>query len=250
MMTPIKSLTMKGSPINSPKIGNPPENPKIEKSPKNSERKNLPILTLENIEYSYPDSEQKILEDFTISIGNKESVGLTGPIGSGKTTVFQLALGILKPGKGSIWFDNSELKTDDDIFKMRKKAGLVFQNADDQLFCPTVLEDVAFGPLNLGQSKTDAITTSSTTLKLLGLDGFEDRITHKLSGGEKKLVAIATILAMKPKLIFLDEPVNNLDKKTYERITRVLKELDISKFVISHNQDFLNEVTDRVVSLT
>jgi cobalt/nickel transport system ATP-binding protein len=208
------------------------------------------ILKLEHIDYSYPGADHKILDDFAISIEDGESVGLTGPIGSGKTTIFHIALGIIKPQKGTIWFNNRIVNTDDDVFNMRKKAGLVFQNADDQLFCPTVLEDVAFGPLNLGLTKAQSITTASETLGLLGLEGFEEKITHKLSGGEKKLVAIATILAMKPELILLDEPINNLDSKTCRRIVRVLKELEISKFIISHNLEFLKDVTDRVISLS
>lgn len=207
------------------------------------------ILEFEKVEYSYPEAEQQVLQDFSIHINDGESVGLTGAIGSGKTTIFHLALGIIKPSSGNISFNGSPVISDDDIFNMRKEAGLLFQNADDQLFCPTVLEDVAFGPLNLGQTKEEAIKTSSDTLELLGLKGFEDKITHKLSGGEKKLVALATILSMKPKLIFLDEPVNNLDSKTYERIIKVLQELNISKFIISHNHEFLKKVTERIITI-
>ena len=109
-----------------------------------------------------------------------------------------------------------------DFIEVRRRMGLLFQDADDQLFSPTVLEDVAFGPLNLGKSKAEAIAISKKTLEFLGLDGFEDRITYKLSGGEKRLVSLATVLAMEPEILLLDEPGNALDSTMKTKLINVL----------------------------
>ena len=126
---------------------------------------------------------------------------------------------------------------------------MLFQDADDQLFSPTVLEDVAFGPLNLGKSKDEAVEIARSILDFLGLDGFEDRITFKLSGGEKRLVSLAVVLAMAPDILLLDEPINGLDTKTKERLTEILLHLDLSYLLISHDMDFLSETTDAVYTM-
>ncbi len=118
--------------------------------------------------------------------------------------------------------------------------GLLFQNADDQLFCPTVLEDVAFGPLNQGKPPAEAIGIARETMARLGLQGFEERVTYKLSGGEKKLVSLATVLAMQPQLLLLDEPTSGLDENTKHRLMHILQDLDIAYMIVSHEQDFLN----------
>ena len=124
--------------------------------------------------------------------------------------------------------------------------GFVFQDADDQLFCPTVAEDVAFGPLNLGASHTEARAVVRETLDLLGLNGFENRITYKLSGGEKKLVSLATVLSMKPKMLLLDEPTTGLDEETTERLVGILNQSDLPYLIISHDREFLHRTTDHL----
>ena len=129
-----------------------------------------------------------------------------GPNGSGKTTLFHIIMGLLTPSSGTIEFFGKPVKTEKDFRKVYKKVGLLFQDADDQLFSPTVLEDVAFGPLNLGKSKLEARNIAQNTLERLGIAHFENRVTHKLSGGEKRLVALATVLSMEPELLLLDEP--------------------------------------------
>jgi cobalt/nickel transport system ATP-binding protein len=128
-------------------------------------------------------------------------------------------------------------------------VGLLFQNSDDQLFSPTVLEDVAFGPLNLGHKPPRAREIAAAALERVGLEGFGERVTHRLSGGEKKLVALASILAMQPKALLLDEPTNDLDPDTRDRLRDVLLDLDLSYIVISHDWDFLDETTDDVYAL-
>ena len=117
------------------------------------------------------------------------------------------------------------------------------------MFSPTVLEDVAFGPLNLGKSQDEATDIAHRTLEVLGLSGFEDRITYKLSGGEKKLVSLATVLAMEPEILLLDEPSNGLDDNTKARLMRALSQLKLSYILISHEIDFLSETTDSVCEM-
>ncbi|MGB5984913.1 MAG: ABC transporter ATP-binding protein, partial [Desulfobacterales bacterium] len=120
--------------------------------------------------------------DFTLQSGDR--IGLVAPNGSGKTTLFHLIIGLLKPQAGTIRFLGQPMNQEPDFVQMRRQVGLLFQDADDQLFSPTVLEDVAFGPLNLGQSKAQAVAQARRTLRFLGLEGYESRVTHKLSGGE------------------------------------------------------------------
>lgn len=132
---------------------------------------------------------------------------------------------------------------------MRARAGLLFQDADDQLFCPTVGEDVAFGPLNLGRSRAQARALVSQTLARVGLSGFEDRVTHKLSGGQKRLVTLAAVLAMEPQLLLLDEPSNALDEDARERLLAILAELPQAMVIISHDQDLVDRLATRRVVL-
>ena len=121
--------------------------------------------------------------------------------------------------------------------------------SDDQLFCPTVLDDVAFGPLNLGYSRQQAIDASRKILKDLGIEEFEQSVTHRLSGGQKRLVALAAVLAMSPAILLLDEPTAGLDAAVKQKLVYILNHLDITYFVISHEFDFLNAVTDKVFSM-
>jgi cobalt/nickel transport system ATP-binding protein len=158
-------------------------------------------------------------------------------------------MGLLKPTAGHIEIFGQRVAEEDDFVDVRRRIGLLFQDADDQLFSPTVLEDVAFGPLTLGKSKQEAIAVSLKTLSFLGLEGFEDRITIRLSGGEKRLVALATVLAMEPRAMLLDEPSAGLDEATKNRLIDILKTLDISYVIVSHEFDFLSEVTDRIYTL-
>jgi len=206
------------------------------------------ILNLEDISFNYTDGP-KVLSDLDLQLFKGDRIGLMGPNGSGKTTLFQIIMGLLKPSSGAIEIYNRPCKTEKDFIDVRKKIGLLFQDADDQLFSPTVLEDVAFGPLNLGKSRNEAMEISLNTLNFLGLSGFEDRITYKLSGGEKKLVSLATVLAMEPEVLLLDEPTSGLDEKTKTTLKNVLSGLDLSYIIISHEIDFLTEITDHIYTM-
>jgi cobalt/nickel transport system ATP-binding protein len=207
------------------------------------------ILKLENICFGYPGTGRKILDQLNFTIRTGEKLGLIGPNGSGKSTLLHIVMGLLKPDSGHVEFLGQRPQTEKDFRHIRRQVGLVFQNADDQLFSPTVLEDVAFGPLNMGKSPEQALEMSMDILKDLNLDGFENRITHQLSGGEKKLVALATVLVMEPKVLFLDEPSTGLDDSTREHIIDILNRLDITFVMVSHEYDYLARTTQKIYSL-
>jgi len=207
-----------------------------------------PLIHLEDISFSYPGGSL-VLDKLNLKFYREDRIGLMSPIGSGKTTLFYIIMGLLRPDSGRIEIYGKPAKEEKDFLSVRRKIGLLFQDADDQLFSPTVLEDVAFGPLNLGKSKDEAIKISKRTLEFLGLAGFEDRITFKLSGGEKRLVSLATILAMEPEILLLDEPTTGLDNEIRVKIAQVLSDLDISYILISHNIDFLSNLTDSIYTM-
>jgi cobalt/nickel transport system ATP-binding protein len=198
-----------------------------------------PLIELRNVTFSYPGAPFPVFQDFNYQVLPGKNVGLVGPNGSGKTTLLHLMMGLLRPQTGSITIFGDEVKTEKDFMAVRQKVGLLFQNPDDQLFCPTVLEDVAFGPLNQGKAPAAAIEIARATMARLGLAGFEDRVTYKLSGGEKKLVSLATVLAMAPRLLLLDEPTSGLDEPTKDRLIHILNDLDVACLIVSHENDFL-----------
>ncbi len=200
------------------------------------------MIELRDISYTFNQAKSPVLHNLSFATQDKR-LGIIGPNGCGKTTLLHLMVGLLTPDKGEVLFHGKPVVTKDDLRALRKEVGFLFQNSDDQLFSPTVIEDVAFGPLNLGFSPDEAKDIALTTLACLGLAGFEDRITHRLSGGEKKLVALATILAMKPKMLLLDEPTNNLDPKTRSHLIEILQGLDLYQIIISHDWDFLSHTT-------
>jgi cobalt/nickel transport system ATP-binding protein len=174
---------------------------------------------------------------------------LIAPNGSGKTTLFHLIMGLVKPDSGQIELFGKSVTSEKDFEAVRRRIGLLFQDPDDQLFSPTVMEDVAFGPLNLGKSKKEAQNIARRTLANLDLEGFEDRITFKLSGGEKRLVSLATVLAMEPEVLLLDEPLNGLDVDTRLRIVDIISHLHMSYIIISHDIDFLLSVTNQIYTI-
>ncbi|MBT9439590.1 MAG: ATP-binding cassette domain-containing protein [Desulfobacterales bacterium] len=206
------------------------------------------IINLTDISFSYP-GEPEVLDKLNLQFSRNEKTGLMGPNGSGKTTLFHIIMGLLKPLSGNIEIFGKSIREEKDFIDVRMRIGLLFQDADDQLFSPTVLEDVAFGPLNLGKSKDEAIDIARKTLEFLDLAGFEDRITYKLSGGEKRLVSLATVLAMEPEILLLDEPTTGLDEKTKTKIKKTLRELDLSYILISHEFDLLSEITDSIYTM-
>ena len=176
-------------------------------------------------------------------------MALVGANGSGKTTLLQLIVGLLRPTRGRVAAYGQERQTETDFHEVRRRVGLLFQDADDQLFCPTVAEDVAFGPLNLGKPRDEVRRIVTSTLDSLGLAGFEHRITYHLSGGEKRLVALATVLAMQPDVLLLDEPNGELDEAATERLIGILTGLPQAMVVVSHSRAFWERVTTSAIEL-
>jgi len=206
-----------------------------------------PLLEMQGISYNYPN-QPPVIDNCSFSIDSGK-IGLIGANGCGKTTLLQLMVGLLKPENGTILFNGEQVNSEKEYRQLRKSIGFLFQNTNDQLFSPTVIEDVAFGPLNMGFPPETARELAHEVLNNLGLADFQDRVTHRLSGGEKKLVALATILVMKPRLLLLDEPTNNLDPDTQNQLRDVLQELDLAQIIISHDWDFLEETTNTLYTI-
>ncbi|WP_022940276.1 energy-coupling factor ABC transporter ATP-binding protein [Psychromonas hadalis] len=202
------------------------------------------LIKIENLHYAYPRRDA-VLKEINFSLYAGERVVINGDNGAGKTTLLHLIVGLKKAKQGDIIALGEVCKTEKQFNKLRAKVGLLFQDPDDQLFCPTVLEDVMFGPLNLGFSKQQAIEKSLATLNSLGLQGFESRITHQLSGGEKRMVTLASVLVMEPDVLMLDEPTNALDEKAKQRLLHVLQALPQAMIIISHDKVFTEQLVTR-----
>jgi cobalt/nickel transport system ATP-binding protein len=209
---------------------------------------NEPLVRFHDVEFAY-DPARPVLKDCDFALCPGERVALVGPNGSGKTTLLHLIIGLLRPARGRIAIFGQDRVAEADFYEVRRRVGLLFQDADDQLFCPTVAEDVAFGPLNLGKPRKEIRRIVATTLDSLGLAGYEHRITYHLSGGEKRLVALATVLAMQPDILLLDEPNGELDEAATERLIGILAALPQAMVVVSHSREFWEKVTTSVLEL-
>jgi len=207
-----------------------------------------PLLSFRQVSFSH-EPGRPVLHDVNLQLYPSERIGLVGATGSGKTTLLHLVVGLLRPTAGRIEAFGRLRQKESDYIDVRTRVGLLFQDTDDQLFCPTVAEDVAFGPLNLGKSRDEAMAIVAETLQMLDMAGYEDRITYKLSTGEKRLIAMASVLAMKPQVLLLDEPSAGLDEHFEQRVIQVLTDLHPAMIVVSHDMDFLGKVTEKTVCL-
>lgn len=206
-----------------------------------------PIFSLDGVTFAYPEG-RSLFEELHFSLREGERIGLFAPNGSGKTTLLRLIVGLETPLSGRVLLRGAPVTDERGWRELRRKVGVVLQSADDQLFCPTVLEDVAFGPLNLGLNREAARDTALEALHALGLGGFEHRLTHKLSGGEKKLVCLAAVLSMRPEALLLDEPAAGLDQIAEERLIAILQTLPAA-LVISHDRDFLRKTVSQALTI-
>ncbi len=202
------------------------------------------LIELRNVTFGYP--ERPLFKDFHFRILEGQRLGLMGPNGAGKTTLLRLLVGLEKPFQGELLFRGKVCSSEKDLRVLRRHVGLVFQDPDDQLFCPTVGEDLAFGPLNLGLPRQEVKRRVKETLSLLELEDFEEKVTYRLSGGEKRLVALGTVLTMKPSLLLLDEPTGDLDPRNIQKLERLLPSLGSSYLIVSHDQQFLQSVCDEI----
>lgn len=207
-----------------------------------------PLLNVRNLSYRYP-RRGVVLDNLEFSLYEGDRIGLIGPNGAGKTTLFHLLVGLKKAREGEIHAYGQQRTDEASFIEVRANTGFLFQDPDDQLFCPTVLEDVMFGPLNLGQSREQALETSRAVLEQLGMQDYAERVTHQLSGGEKRMITLATVLAMKPKVLLLDEPTNALDVNARRRLIDTLKSLPQAMVIISHDEDFLAHMASRYIRL-
>jgi len=201
-----------------------------------------PTLTVSRLWFSYPD-RPNVLQDVSLKVMPGERVGLIGPNGSGKTTFFLQICGVLKPSAGEIVVLGKPVLNGD----FRSDIGLVFQNPDDQLFCPSVRDDVAFGPQNMGLSKDEVEVRVTQALSVVGAVELADRPAHHLSEGEKRMVSIAGVLAMRPRLLIYDEPSANLDIRSRRRIIHLLQESKDTILIASHDLELVLEICNRVV---
>lgn len=205
------------------------------------------IVEVRNLKHIYSDGNIA-LKDVSFVITHGESVGVIGANGAGKSTLLHHLNGCLEATDGSVYIGHAKL-TKGTLPDVRRTVGMVFQDPDDQLFMPTVFDDVAFGPLNLGYSETDAGNRVTEVLSLVGASHLVDKPPYHLSGGEKKRVAIATVLAMSPDVLVMDEPTSGLDSYARRQLLGLLREFNHTKIFATHDLDLVLELCERVIIL-
>ena len=205
------------------------------------------MIDFQNVSFAYEKGDP-VIDGISFTIPSGESVGLIGANGAGKSTVMKLLLGLLQ-GEGTIRVGGTPV-IKENLAKIRAGLGFVMQNSDNQMFMPTVYEDMIFAPLNYGLSREDADLRVDRVLTQLGLEKLKYRHTHKLSGGEKRMAAIATILAMEPQVILMDEPSSALDPRNRRIVINLIRSLGQTKLIASHDLDMILDTCSRVILLS
>ncbi len=205
------------------------------------------MIEFKNVSFAY-EKDRCVLSGVSFKIEKGESVGLIGANGAGKSTVMKLLLGLIR-GEGGIYADGLEVKKDN-LPEIRRKLGFVLQDSDNQMFMPTVCEDMMFGPLNYGLPRTEAEKRVDGVLERLGLTELKHRHNHRISGGEKRMAAIATVLAMEPEAVLMDEPTSALDPFNRRLVIKTVKELSQTKLITSHDLDMIMDTCSRVILLS
>ena len=209
-------------------------------------------LSTENLSFTYPDGTQA-LKNINIEIEKGEKVAIIGPNGAGKSTLFSHFNGLTEPTSGCVKIEGKTISFEkDELLKVRQKVGIVFQDPNDQLFAPTVKEDIAFGPMNLGLSYGEVEKRVEDALKMVGMENYEDKTPHHLSGGQQKRIAIAGIIAMKPELMILDEPTAGLDPDGVEKVLNIMNQLNkegMTLIISSHDIDMISKYADKIFVL-
>lgn len=209
-------------------------------------------LSTKNLSYTYPDGTHA-LKNINMDIYKGQKVAIMGPNGAGKSTLFSHFNGLTKPTSGHVEVDGKAIKYDrDTLLEVRQKVGIVFQDPNDQLFAPTVKEDVAFGPMNLGLDYEEVERRVDEALTMVGMEQYMDKTPHHLSGGQQKRVAIAGIIAMRPEIMILDEPTAGLDPEGVEKVLDILDNLNkegMSIVISSHDIEMVNEFAEKIFVL-
>jgi len=204
------------------------------------------IIEIRELSYRYPDGNQA-LQDINLEVCEGESVGIIGPNGAGKSTLLLHLNGILgENGKVRVLGNTTEEKN---LSFIRSKVALVFQDPDNQLFMPTVFDDVAFGPINMRKSSQEVNSLVNKALSDVDMSNSINRSSHHLSFGEKKRVSLATVLSMNPEVLVLDEPSSNLDPKSRRELIVLLSKFDVTKIIASHDLELIRETCTKVVVL-
>ena len=204
------------------------------------------MIDFRNVSFAY--GKTPVVEDLSFTIKKGETVGLIGANGAGKSTIMKLMLGLLS-GSGEILVDGLAVNKGN-LAQIRRKIGFVLQDSDNQMFMSTVYEDMIFGPRNYGLSKEEADRKVDAVLEQLGLQALKHRHNHKISGGEKRMAAIATILAMEPEMILMDEPSTALDPVNRRTVINTINRLPQTKLIASHDLDMILDTCQRVVLLS
>ena len=204
------------------------------------------MLEFRNVSFSY-EPGTPVLDNLSFHIRKGETVGLIGANGAGKSTIMKLMLGLL-PAQGEILVDGMPV-TKQNLSVIRQKIGFVLQDSDNQMFMPTVYEDMIFGPRNYGLTREEADARVDRVLRELGLESLKHRHNHKISGGEKRMAAIATILAMEPEMIVMDEPSTALDPVNRRRVISTINSRKETKLIASHDLDMILDTCQRVILL-
>lgn len=209
---------------------------------------NSAAIKVENVQFTYPDGHQ-VLKGLSCSLRKGEKVALIGPNGAGKSTFMSLLNGVELPTSGSIEINGLAVQKEN-LKAIRRQVGIVFQDPDDQLFCPTVFDDVAFGPLNLGLPRHEIEQRVNEALSLVGLNGFEQRVSFHLSFGERKRLALATVLSYQPEILVFDEPSTNMDPLNRRRLIKWLQQCDKTVLLCTHDLDIALDVCSRCLVLS
>ncbi len=210
-----------------------------------------PSLKISGLAFAYPDGNQA-LYGVNLTVEKGERVALLGPNGAGKTTLVMHLNGIHTAQRGEVTIAGTTIRGDDkeSLKKIRSQVGIVFQDPDDQLFMPTVREDIAFGPYNMGYRGDELDAIVNEALDQVGMRDFADRAPHHLSFGQRRRVAVAGVLAMKPEILVLDEPSSNLDPASRRELASILKSLDITILMVTHDLPYALELCERSVVLS
>jgi cobalt/nickel transport system ATP-binding protein len=210
-----------------------------------------PSLEIKDLAFAYPDGNQALF-GVNLTVGQGERVALLGPNGAGKTTLVMHMNGIHPAAHGEVRVAGQLVDASDkaNLHSIRSKVGIVFQDPDDQLFMPTVGEDVAFGPYNMGVRGDELNRVVIEALELVGMTEFKDRPPHHLSFGQRRRVAVATVLAMKPEILVLDEPSSNLDPASRRELADILRSLAITIVMVTHDLPYALELCERAVILS